>query len=664
MPIQILPDTLVARIAAGEVVERPASVVKELVENAIDAGSRDIKIECAEGGRRLIRISDDGSGIRTDEVTLAFMHHATSKLRSVDDLSHIMTLGFRGEALASVASVSSVTCSTRHVDEPTGTLIRVDNGQIINQERIGRTPGTTMTIEHLFARVPARLKFLKSNQTERGHIDAMVTRYALAYPGVRFTLTHDNRRAFQSLGNGNLRDVLIEVFGASAVEQMIPVGEMRDSRSEIDGIDDSASIDDLRLPIDDSTASPTADPTPASEGTQSPISHLQSQASSSQSSIRVHGYAALPTMDHANRTKIILFVNGRPVQDAKLSYAVIQAYHTLLMTGRFPIAVIMVQVPSEDVDVNVHPAKAEVRFRDAEAVFSAIQRAVRRALLDHLPVPEPPSVFVDRRQENENSGIENRDWRLGTGDAQSPISNLQSPLSGSETWDRVGIARNAPPQSPISNPESQISAANQKSPIQNPKSPQLPALRILGQLAASYVIAEGPEGLYLIDQHAAHERIMYERMMAAREMGAMASQALLDPTPVDVPAESAHLLEGDLPALHELGFEIDHFGGNTFLVRAVPAEMIQDDIAAALREIVADLEMGDAPLAKDIEARVVRRVCKRMAIKAGRVLTYAEMAALVRDLEACHSPRTCPHGRPTMIQIGVAQLEREFGRLG
>ena len=345
----------------------------------------------------------------------------------------------------------------------------------------------------------------------------------------------------------------------------------------------------------------------------------------------------------------------------------IQAYHTLLMTGRFPIAVIMVQVPSEDVDVNVHPAKAEVRFRDAEAVFSAIQRAVRRALLDHLPVPEPPSVFVDRRQENENSGIENRDWRLGTGDAQSPISNpqspsahLQSPLSGSETWDRVGIARNAPPQSPISSLES---PDNRQSSILNRQS-QIPALRILGQLAASYVIAEGPEGLYLIDQHAAHERIMYERMMAAREMGATASQALLDPTPVDVPAESAHLLEGDLPALHELGFEIDHFGGNTFLVRAVPAEMIQDDIAAALREIVADLEMGDAPLAKDIEARVVRRVCKRMAIKAGRVLTYAEMAALVRDLEACHSPRTCPHGRPTMIQIGVAQLEREFGRLG
>jgi DNA mismatch repair protein MutL len=372
-------------------------------------------------------------------------------------------------------------------------------------------------------------------------------------------------------------------------------------------------------------------------------------------------------MDHANRSKIILFVNGRPVQDVRLSYAVIQAYHTLLMTGRFPIAVIMVQVPPEDVDVNVHPAKAEVRFRDADGVFSAIQRSVRRALLDHLPVPEPPSIFVDRRQENGDSGLGIGDSRLEGERAQSPISDpqspsahYQSPLSGSETWDRVGIARNAPPQSPIPNFES---PDNRPLPIAN-RQPQIPALRILGQLAASYVIAEGPEGLYLIDQHAAHERIMYERMMATRETGQVAVQALLDPVPVDVPVESAHLLEGDLPALHELGFEIDHFGGNTFLVRAVPAEMIQDDITAALREIVADLEMGDAPLGKDIEARVVRRVCKRMAIKAGRVLTYAEMAALVRDLEACHSPRTCPHGRPTMIQIGVSQLEREFGRLG
>jgi DNA mismatch repair protein MutL len=638
MPIQILSDTLVARIAAGEVVERPASAIKELVENAIDAGAHDIKIECLEGGRRLIRVSDDGSGIRSEEVALAFMHHATSKLQSVDDLAHIMTLGFRGEALASIASVSTVTCSTRHKDETAGTLLRVDNGKMQSQEPIGRTPGTTMTIEHLFVRVPARLKFLKSTQTERGHIDGMVTRYALAYPHIRFTLLHDNRRSFQSLGTGNMRDVLIEVFGASAVEQMVPVGADDDAHGK----------------------------TP--------------------SQITAHGYAALPSLDHGNRTKIILFVNGRPVQDAKLSFAVVQAYHTLLMTGRYPIAAILVQLPPEEVDVNVHPAKAEVRFRDADAVFSAVQRAVRRTLLANLPVPEPPSVFVDQKREIGDLGREIGDSRLPgvpqgfeisrgapvdqstDGAQQSPISNLQSPvsnpqspipnpqsqLSGAETWDKVGIARNAPTQSQLSNPYAAGPGSLHS---------QLPALRILGQMAANYIIAEGPEGLYLIDQHAAHERIMYERLMAARELGAVASQALLDPVPVDIPSDSAHLLEGDLDVLHDLGFDIDHFGANTFLVRAVPAVMVQDDVAAALREIVADLEMGAAPLHKDIEARVVRRVCKRMSIKAGRVLTYAEMAALVRDLEACESPRTCPHGRPTMIQIGMSQLEREFGRV-
>ncbi len=608
MAIQLLPEDLVARIAAGEVVERPSSVVKEMIENAIDAGARDIRVECVEGGRRLIRIADDGSGIRAEEAALAFAHHATSKLRSVDDLSRIVTLGFRGEALASIASVSQVTCATRHIDEETGALVRIDNGKIMTHERIGRPPGTTMTVEHLFAKVPARLKFLKSVQTERGHIDGIVTRYAMAYPHIRFTLTHDGRQSFQSLGNGNLRDVLLEVYGAPAVEKMIAVG-------------DAAGAD--------------AD-----------------QARDAATSIRVRGYAALPEYDHANRSKITLFVNGRPVQDAKLAYAVIQAYHTLLMTGRYPVAVIVVDVPPEDVDVNVHPAKAEVRFREAEAVFSAVQRAVRQALLAALPVPQPPSVFVDRRVELNVSPP-----AAGASPTASR-SPAQSPLSGAETWERVGIARNA---GPLAAPTADAAPSSSiPQPIQNR---QLPALRILGQLAATYIIAEGPEGLYLIDQHAAHERILYERMLAARELGQTASQQLLDPVPVDVPADSARLLEAELEMLQGLGFHIDPFGGNTFLVRAVPAVMVQDDIAAALREIIADLEIGDAPLRRDLEARVLRRVCKRMAIKAGRVLTYPEMAALVRDLESCELPRTCPHGRPTMIQIGVSQLEREFGRI-
>ncbi|MCS7056412.1 MAG: DNA mismatch repair endonuclease MutL [Thermoflexales bacterium] len=613
MPIHILPDALVARIAAGEVVERPASVVKELIENAIDAGATDIRVECAEGGRRLIRVTDNGSGIPAAEATLAFAHHATSKLNSAEDLAEIHTLGFRGEALASIASVSQVTCITRHAAEAGGTLLRFDGGRLITHERIGRAPGTTLTVEHLFARVPARLKFLKSTQTERGHIDGTVTRYALAYPHIRFTLVHDGRVSFQSPGSGHLRDVLVEVYGADAAAQMVEVGD----------------------------ASRVLSPAP--------------MASDSESFIAVYGYASLPTLDHANRGKITLFVNGRPVQDAKLSYAVVQAYHTLLMTGRYPIAVIMVRVPPAEVDVNVHPAKAEVRFRDADAVFAAVQRAVRRALLDNMTPPEAPTMLSGRTDLVEGTS------RLASATESASATDIierpaQPSLTGSAAWERVGIPK-------------QVGALERSTPQPAPPAPtaarnSLPALRILGQLAESYILAEGPEGLYLIDQHAAHERVLWERLMAQHELGALASQHLLDPVPVTVPAESAHLLESQLDLLRNLGFEVEPFGGNTFLVRAVPALMIQDDVATALREIVADLETGDAVLRKDLEARVLRRVCKRMAIKAGRVLSFAEMQALVRDLEACESPRTCPHGRPTMIYVGLKQIEKEFGRLG
>jgi len=617
MAIRVLPDELVIRIAAGEVVERPASVVKELVENAIDAGATDIRVECVEGGRRLIRVTDNGCGIPSGEAALAFAHHATSKLTSAEELAEIHTLGFRGEALASIAAVSQVTCITRHADESSGTLLRLDGGRLVAEERIGRAPGTTMTVEHLFARVPARLKFLKSTQTERGHIDGIVTRYALAYPRVRFTLVHDGRQSFQSLGTGHLRDVLVEVYGADAVAQMVEVG---DSSSSRDG-----------------------------------APHLVAD-----SPILTSGYAALPTLSHANRSKILLFVNGRPVQDARLGYAVIQAYHTLLMTGRYPVAVIAVRVPPAEVDVNVHPAKAEVRFRDPDAVFSAVQRAVRRALLDRMAPPEPPSV-LGRLPEPSPAQVRPPELEGGNATRQA----AQPPLSGSERWERVGIARQGEAQSePQRQREQERNEPRAEGVEHGSAGRQLPALRILGQLAQAYILAEGPEGLYLIDQHAAHERVLWERILAQHELGALPSQPLLDPLPVTVPADSAYLLAGQLDLLRDLSFDIEPFGGNTFLVRSVPALMIQDDIADALREIVADLEMGDPALRRDLEARVLRRVCRRMAIKAGRVLSLAEMQALVRDLEACESPRTCPHGRPTMIHVGLKQLEKEFGRLG
>lgn len=604
MPIRILPDEVVARIAAGEVVERPASVVKELVENAIDAGASEIRVECLEGGKRLIRVTDNGSGIRSDEVALAFAHHATSKLRSADDLAEIRTLGFRGEALASIAAVAQVTCLTRHVEENLGTLVRLEQGHVVSESRVGRAPGTTMTVEHLFAAVPARLKFLKTTQTERGHIDALLTRYALAYPHIRFALLHEGKLVFQSSGNGNLRDVLVAVYGAEMAANMVPVEGEHDA-------------------------------------------------------MRVWGFAALPSLDHANRSKITLFVNGRPVQDAKLGYAVIQAYHTLLMTGRYPIAVIMVQLPPSEVDVNVHPAKAEVRFRDPDAVFSLVQRAVRKALLDHLQ-PTPIHLSTSSRiPQPPEERIESAEQRTAApaSPAQALPTAQQPPLRGSEAWEQVGIPKQT--QRPPEPTHDALRLPGVRAEVN-----ALPALRVLGQLAQTYILAEGPEGLYLIDQHAAHERILWERLLAQRELGAVESQALLDPVVVTLPMESAALLEENVPMLRDLGFEVEPFGNNTFLVRSVPAIMIQDDISAAVREIVADLESNEPVLRRELEARVLRRVCKRMAIKAGRVLSFAEMQALVRDLEACESPRTCPHGRPTMIHLGLTQLEKAFGRLG
>nr|MCW1969261.1 DNA mismatch repair endonuclease MutL [Anaerolineae bacterium] len=371
MPIKILSESVVSRIAAGEVIERPASAVKEMVENAIDAGATEIKIECLEGGRRMIRITDNGHGIQAEEVSLAFAHHATSKLTIAEDLEHISTLGFRGEALASIASVSIVTCVTRHKDENTGTMMRIDNSRVISHERIGRNPGTTMTIEHLFARLPARLKFLKSNQTERGHIDGVITRYAMAYPHIRFALLQDGKPIVQTTGNGSLRDVLIEVLGGPDVERMIEI--------ETEVIDPNTGEISIEM---------------------SPENAVNAAANAAP--ITVRGFVGLPTLDHNSRSRITVFVNGRPVQDIKLASAVVQAYHTLLMVGRYPVAVVMVAVPSEDVDVNAHPAKAEVRFRDANAVFSALQRAVRKPLLAHLAPPEPPVSVL---------GI--KDWGLG-----------------------------------------------------------------------------------------------------------------------------------------------------------------------------------------------------------------------------------------------------------
>jgi DNA mismatch repair protein MutL len=591
MAIQILAEEVVAQIAAGEVVERPAAVVKELVENSLDAGATYVRVSILGDGRRKIQISDNGSGIPSEEIELAFARHATSKLRDADDLYRIETLGFRGEALASIASVSQLAITTRHENDSSGTLLRLEGGQIRQKRSVGAPRGTTITVENLFYNTPARLKFLKSENTERRQIATIITRYAMAYPFVRFEMEQDGREAFRTHGSGQLLDVMMNALGLDQIKNMFEVND----------------------------------------------SYLN---------IHVRGYTSAPSYNRSDRSRITLFVNGRWIQDTSLTYAVIQAYHTLLMTGRFPVAVLLINVAPEDVDVNVHPTKAEVRFRDSDAVFSAVQRAVRRAVIDQAQTPTLRGRLA-------NGGAD-RVWNP----AADPVQiDLSLPLQ-----DTGQPAVRQHDNTPVSYETDET--AIPEGP-QGPTRPRtLPMLRVVGQVGASYIIAEGPAGLYLIDQHAAHERVLYEQFMAEHAQKETVSQYTLAAQTIQVAPPEARLLEENLDALSELGFEIEPFGPNVFVIRGVPAILADSDPVETMAGILDDLVQGNKPGQQAVEDRIVLRVCKQAAIKAGQVLSLEQMQALIRQLERCNSPLTCPHGRPTMIHMSSDQLAREFGRMG
>jgi DNA mismatch repair protein MutL len=591
MPIRLLPPDVADKIAAGEVIERPASVVKELIENSIDAGAGQVQVEIREGGQRLIRVADDGSGIPATEVSLAFARHATSKLSDAADLDRIETLGFRGEALASIAAVSHVTVLTRPRSEMMGHFLHIEGGQIVREEGRGCPAGTIVTVEHLFHNVPARLKFLRRPQTEAGHIYDVVSHCALACPQVRFGLISDGRQAFQSPGSGQLFDVILALYGLEMAEQMLPLA--------------------------------------GREGDGEAGDHAD---------LQVTGCIGSPGLHRANRGYITLFVNRRWIQDSSLAYAVVQAYHTLLPVGRYPVAVVLLKLPPGDVDVNVHPTKREVKFREARRVFAAVQRAVRHTLVTRAPVPEVshaprtwPAPDWERRQ-----GL------LAAGRREDAGAQLAMAVGRAPDWEGPALeAEEAlPPVGPV----------------------RLPLLRVVGQVGQTYVVAEGPQGMYLVDQHAAHERVLYEKLMAERQQQAVASQVLLEPLALELPAPLAAVLSEQMSILNEVGFELEPFGGNSTLLRAVPAILVVPDVRAALVDILEMLRQGDDPLASQAEERLIATVCKRAAIKAGQVLSMDEMQQLIRQLEGCQSPRTCPHGRPTVLHLSVEQLEKEFGR--
>lgn len=579
MPIRVLPDEVASAIAAGEVVERPASVVKELVENALDAGATEIAIRVEGGGRKLVEVADDGQGISTDEIELALARYATSKLDSADDLAAIRTLGFRGEALASIAAVARLELVSRAEGEEVGRRLMVEGGKRTGSESIGAPAGTVVKVRDLFYNVPARQKFLKTEATERRRINELVTRYALAYPQVRFRMEHEGQSTLETPGRGDRREVLAEVYGLERAQQMIHVDPAGDAP------------------------------------------------------IRVAGFISSPTLHRSNRRELTFFVNGRWVQDASLAAAVLQAYHGLLMVGRYPMVVLFVEMPPEAVDVNVHPAKAEVRFRDPQAVFSVVKRAVRATLLSEAP---PPEVELERGWSQE-------------GREKTPRGVIDP------SWSMAGDRLPAEPEGP--------ERATRLIPAERAGG-DIPLLRAVGQVGTAYLVAEGPDGLYLIDQHAAHERILYERFMRARREGPVDSQSLLQPQTVELTPAEAELMEGRIEALEAIGFEVEPFGRRSYRLRAVPAMFTGLDPERALRSVVEDFEEDEGPLQNEIEAMIAARVCKRAAVKAGQVLSLEEQRRMVKELEECAAPRTCPHGRPTMIHLSVDALEKQFGRRG
>ncbi len=570
MPIHLLSPEVTSQIAAGEVIERPASVVKELLENSLDAKARTISVSVGEAGRRLIEVADDGCGIPADELELAVARHATSKLATAEDLFHISTLGFRGEALASIGSVSRMTVTTKEPEAKHGARLRVEGGRAAAVEIVGAPNGSVVRVEDLFFNVPARLKFLKTDVTERRAIDTLLTRYALAYAQVRFKLTEDANVTLQTAGDGDRRAILAALYGVEVARQLLEVN------AEDEGL-------------------------------------------------RLGGYISPVALTRSNRKDISIFVNGRWVQDTPLGAAFVQAYHTMLMVGRYPLGALFLEMDPAAVDVNVHPAKAEVRFKDPDRVFSFVQRAVRRALLAYAPVPQV----------------------------------------GPQIWQTEG--RQPDPAWALAHPEAAgTPVAVERVPVEQPLSSgdHLPLLRLIGQIGATYVVAEGPDGLYLIDQHAAHERILFEKLMAQHDMNKIPSQSLLTSAVVTLPPAAATLLASQLPLLKHLGFEVEDFGPNTYQVRAMPAVLAGSDPAAALRAVVDDFEEDETPLQGQVERKLAARVCKRMAVKAGQSLSPEEQRTLLANLENCESPRTCPHGRPTMIHLSVQMLERQFGRTG
>ena len=585
--IHRLPELTVGQIAAGEVVERPAAVVKELVENAIDAGASRIDIDVENGGVDHIVVRDNGRGIAFDDLSLAVERHTTSKLRRIEDLYEISTLGFRGEALASIAAVSRLSIDTIFDEANSGGSIRIRFGDISAPTPSAWGEGTSVEVRNLFDNVPARREFLRQPRTESAYIERLVGAHALAYESIAFRLRIDGRQVVATDGNSGMLGAAAGVWGHEDAAQLV---EIAAQDHEHDGYD-------------------------------------------------VGGIVSLPSLHRARRDRLFIFVQGRLVQSREIATAIEQAYHTLLMIGRRPVGCVKVAVPPERIDVNVHPTKSEIRLADSRLVFALVRRAVLATLADKIHQQPVPTVF---------------DAPLAPPARAVPSSqdaSVQRMIQLADPW-RVGNAVRFDVNTDGG------PAAIEDLPTAAGRS--LPALRVLGQVASSFITAEGPDGLYLIDQHAAHERILFEQIMEEFASREPAMQRLLEPAVADLTAAQLEMLEQCRDDLAGIGFEIDDFGGGNVAIRAIPSAIKRSSPEDALRTVLDELIEGGRGNSK-LESLAISAACHG-SIRAGQPMSLLEMRELVESLERCQSSRACGHGRPTIIRMTASDLARQFSR--
>ena len=653
--VRLLPEHVANQIAAGEVVERPASVVKELVENSLDAEARRITVEIQAGGRSLIRITDDGFGMSRDDALLCLERHATSKIQRAEDLHGIATMGFRGEALPSIASVSRFVLTTRErdSDSPEGTQVVINGGRIVEVKAAGAAVGTCVEARSLFFNLPARRKFLRSEETESAHTQHYLTLAALAHPEVSFTFVKDGRTIWQ-----------LPAIKAGAGEGA-PMAALRERMRQLAGTLPQLIALDVRAALHERVMDDAAEPGAFAD------SSLQ---------IRLWGLIGAPGVARATREEQYLFVNRRPVENRGINHALIEGYHTALMKGRFPVCCLFLEIDPAAVDVNIHPAKREVKFRDERAVRGFVSRAVREALLGfHSPGESKPAAAAAVAPAAAMPAVE---WFGAKPPAVAspperetrepalpgfPAVPAPAPVPSSAPLALSFLARPATPSA--SEPVATSAVAIPSEPVRPSLAAGSPTpllsvpLRVVGVIGRLYVVLESDRGLVLLDQHAAHERILFEQMLTRLERNEITSQRLLLPETIELGVRDATFVRGILPTLTRLGVGLSEFGERTFLLDALPPMVKAPDARNFVVTLIDELKAaGDGVNALRLGEDVIAKTVCRHSVKANDPLAGPELENLVNDLRHCAMPYTCPHGRPTLIEMNFRELEKKFGR--